>query len=152
MFMEVAMSDLQQLLTYQNVTKGELISYILNVCDSIEIMATNFLYHGDLHIGNIFLVKRNTTIKAVVGDFGESEFITSHLQDMKLFISSLSSGIIFALNTSLLENKLSVLMKHISRQIVITQNEYEIDLQKEKIRHLVSRDMDIIKDIVQGIF
>lgn len=161
MFMEVAMSDLRQLITYQNVIKSELISYILDVCNSIEIMATNFLYHGDLHIGNVFLVTRNYQIKAVVGDFGESNFIispTSHLTDMSKFISSLSTEIKnSSLNNLLSENKLLILMKHINKQSILTENEYDLfiekdDLQKEKIQSLVIRDMDIIKDLVQGIF
>ncbi len=163
MFMEVAMSDLKQMITFQNVTKEELISYILNVCDSIEIMASNFLYHGDLHIGNVFIVKRDSNIKAVVGDFGESIFTnspTSHLSDLATFISSLSIEIKNALNNLLSENKLLTLMKHINKQTSLTEREYDLfieenedsELQKDKIQQLVQRDMGIIKDLIQGIF
>lgn len=129
MFMEVAMSDLRQLIKYQNVTKSELISYILNVCDSVEIMATNFLYHGDLHLGNVFLVKRDNHIKAVVGDFGESQYIvspTSHLSDMSTFVSQLSIELkISALSNVLSKNKLSTLSKHIHKQASVTEKEFE---------------------------
>jgi serine/threonine protein kinase len=164
MFMEVAMSDLRQLIKYQNVTKSELISYILQICDSIEIMATNFIYHGDLHLGNVFLVKRDGSIKAVIGDFGESQYIvspTSHLSDMSTFISQLSIELkISALSNVLSKNKLSILNKHIYKQSSVTEKEFEsflernddVTLQEEKIQSLVHRDMDVIKDLVQGIF
>jgi len=164
MFMEVAMSDLRQLIKYQNVTKAELISYILDVCDSVEIMASNFLYHGDLHIGNVFLVKRANEIKAVVGDFGESKYVTSstsHLSDIGNFITSLSTEIkTTALNGLLANNKLATLTKHINLQTAKTEAEYDRFLetkpseieQDEFIIHLVKRDMDVIKDLVQGIF
>ena len=173
MFMEVAMSDLRQLIKYQNVTKAELVSYILNVCDSVEIMASNFLFHGDLHIGNVFLVERDNinsrnantqAIKAVVGDFGESSFVTSatsHLSDIGNFITSLSTEIkTMALNGLLANNKLVIVTKHINLQTAKTEAEYDRFLetnpsdieQDEFIIHLVKRDMDVIKDLVQGIF
>ena len=166
MFMEVAMSDLRQLIKYQNVTKSELITYILQVCESVEIMATNFLYHGDLHLGNVFLVKRESGIKAVIGDFGESRFVvspTSHLSDIGNFISQLSIELkTSALSSSVLsKNKLALLTRHINKQTAVTEREFDLfleknledqDLQEEKIQSLVKRDMDVIKDLVQGIF
>ena len=166
MFMEVAMSDLHQLIKYSNVTKSELVTYILQVCDSVEIMATNFIYHGDLHLGNVFLVKRETGIRAAVGDFGESRFVlspTSHLSDIGYFISQLSIKLrTSALSSDVLsKNKLSVLTKHINKQSALTEKEFDDflendapdeTLQEEKIQSLVKRDMDVIKDLVQGIF
>jgi hypothetical protein len=168
MFMEVAISDLRQLIKYQNVTKAKLVSYILDVCNSIEIMATNFLYHGDLHIGNVFIVVReidNKTIhKAVLGDFGETKYIvsvTSHLSDIRNFISSLSLEIkTTSLNTILSNNKLLTVLKHINVQTRKTEAEYDYflernedpDLENEKHISLVLRDMGVIKDLIQGIF
>ena len=166
MFMEVAMSDLRQLIKYQNVTKSELVMYVLNVCDSVEIMATNFIFHGDLHLGNVFLVKREGSIKAVIGDFGESRFIlsaTSHLSDIGNFISQLGIELkSSALSSDVLsKNKLALLTKHINKQTAVTEREFDlflekneddVTLQEEKIQSLVKRDMDVIKDLVQGIF
>ena len=167
MFMEVAMSDLRQLIKYSNVTKSELVSYVLNVCDSVEIMATNFIFHGDLHLGNVFLVKREGGIRAVIGDFGESQYVvspTSHLSDIGNFISQLSIELkSSALSSDVLsKNKLALLTKHINKQTAVTEREFDLfleknddpdrDLQEEKIQLLVKRDMDVIKDLVQGIF
>ena len=166
MFMEVAMSDLRQLIKYQNVTKSELVIYVLQVCESVEIMATNFLYHGDLHLGNVFLVKRESGIRAAIGDFGESQFIvspTSHLSDIGYFISQLAIELkVSALSSGVLsKNKLALLTKHINKQTAVTEREFDIflekneddsTLQEEKIQLLVKRDMDVIKDLVQGIF
>lgn len=166
MFMEVAMSDLRQLIKYQNVTKSELVMYVLQVCDSVEIMATNFIYHGDLHLGNVFLVKRESGIRAAIGDFGESQFIvspTSHLSDIGYFISQLAIELkVSALSSGVLsKNKLALLTKHINKQTAVTEREFDIflekneddsTLQEEKIQLLVKRDMDVIKDLVQGIF
>ena len=167
MFMEVAMSDLRQLIKYQNVTKSELIMYVLNVCDSVEIMATNFIFHGDLHLGNVFLVKREGGIRAVIGDFGESQYVvspTSHLSDIGNFISQLGIELkSSALSSDVLsKNKLALLTKHINKQTAVTEREFDLfleknddpdrDLQEEKIQSLVKRDMDVIKDLVQGIF
>ena len=166
MFMEVAMSDLRQLIKYSNVTKSELVSFVLNVCDSVEIMATNFIFHGDLHLGNVFLVKREGNIKAVVGDFGESQNVvspTSHLSDIGNFISQLGIELkSSALSSDVLsKNKLALLTKHINKQTAVTEREFDlfleknegdVTLQEEKIQLLVKRDMDVIKDLVQGIF
>ena len=166
MFMEVAMSDLRQLIKYQNVTKSELVMYVLNVCDSVEIMATNFIFHGDLHLGNVFLVKREGNIKAVIGDFGESQYVvspTSHLSDIGNFISQLGIELkSSALSSDVLsKNKLALLTKHINKQTAVTEREFDlfleknledVTLQEEKIQSLVKRDMDVIKDLVQGIF
>ena len=166
MFMEVAMSDLRQLIKYSNVTKSELVMYVLNVCDSVEIMATNFIFHGDLHLGNVFLVKREGGIRAVIGDFGESQYVvspTSHLSDIGNFISQLGIELkSSALSSDVLsKNKLALLTKHINKQTAVTEREFDLFLQKneddvtlqeEKIQLLVKRDVDIIKDLVQGIF
>ena len=166
MFMEVAMSDLRQLIKYQNVTKSELVSYVLNVCDSVEIMAINFIFHGDLHLGNVFLVKREGNIRAVIGDFGESQYVvspTSHLSDIGNFISQLGIELkSSALSSDVLsKNKLALLTKHINKQTAVTEREFDlfleknpedVTLQEEKIQLLVKRDMDVIKDLVQGIF
>lgn len=164
MFMEVAIADLKQMIKYQNLTRAKLLSYILDVCDSVEIMASNFLYHGDLHIGNVFIVDRDKKFKAVVGDFGESRYITSptsHLSDMRTFIASLQTEIkSTSLNSLLVSNNLSTILKHIDIQTGKTEREYDEFMEKNRdpeiedefIISLVSRDMGIIKDLLQGIW
>lgn len=95
MFMEFAITDLSQLLLSQYVTKRELLSFINEILDAIHIMADLHIYHGDLHIGNVFIVNRNNSLsshyvkRAVIGDFGESftgdereSSPTSHLTDI----------------------------------------------------------------------
>lgn len=92
MFMEVAIGDLAQVLHVSNVTKKELFGYILDVFESVRVMAIAQLFHADLHIRNVFIVYRNGKQKAVIGDFGESFFIsspTSHLSDASRFMASL---------------------------------------------------------------
>ena len=92
-FMETAIGDLEQVIKYSIVDENMLTSYILDVIDSVEIMSTEKVFHGDLHIRQIFIVLRNgNTRKAVIGDFGEHLRIdspTTHLSDLKIFFKSL---------------------------------------------------------------
>ena len=84
-FMETAIGDLEQVIKYSIVDENILTGYILDVIDSVEIMSTEKVFHGDLHIRQIFIVVRNgNTRKAVIGDFGEHLRIdspTTHLSD-----------------------------------------------------------------------
>ena len=93
-FMETAIGDLSQVLKYSTVDEKMLSKYILDVIQSVEIMSTEKIFHGDLHIRQIMIVLRNnvTFTKAVVGDFGEHLRIdspTMHLSDLKTFFKSL---------------------------------------------------------------
>jgi len=129
MFMEVATADLGQMIRNQRLTPIELIQYILNVCDSVEIMASNFLSHGDLHVGNIFIVQRNGILKAVVGDFGESSYTlspTTHLSDISNFIGSLVGVLRNSnLGTNFPKKEFENIVKLINRQIGNTSREYD---------------------------
>ena len=100
MFMELAIADLGQLLMNRNVSEKELLTIISQVFDSIYIMGKSQLFHGDLHIKNVFIVPRkeirkreeNKQIRAVIGDFGETigiDSITSHTSDIFKFATSL---------------------------------------------------------------
>lgn len=96
-FMETAIGDLSQVIKYSIVDEKMLTGYILDVIDAVEIMTMTKVFHGDLHIRQIFIVLRNITgcelsKKAVIGDFGEYlqiESPTMHLSDLKIFFKSL---------------------------------------------------------------
>jgi hypothetical protein len=96
-FMETAVGDLAQVIRYSIVDERILTGYILDVIDSVEIMSMEKVFHGDLHIRQIFIVLRNgnnceSVTKAVIGDFGEHLLIdspTMHLSDLKIFFKSL---------------------------------------------------------------
>ena len=92
-FMETAIGDLSQVIMYSVVDENMLTGYILDVIDSVEIMSTEKVFYGDLHIRQIFIVVRDLNIKkAVIGDFGEHLRIdspTMHLSDLKTFFKSL---------------------------------------------------------------
>lgn len=166
MFMEVAASDLRQLIRYQNVPLKDLIQYILNVCDSIEIMSSNFLYHGDLHDGNVFIVERDGIWKAVVGDFGESFYDlspTTHLSDVSKFMSSLIETLSSRnnLGTTWPKLKFKNVQTFINRQTSKTEKEYDLfienspdfsdELGEEKIKELVKNDMEDIRNMLIDI-
>lgn len=91
-FMEVAYGDIAQVLQYDHISDKLLIEYVLQVIDGVEIMAKQFIYHGDLHARQIFIVQRDGKNRAVIGDFGEHmqiESMTSHLSDISFFLNSL---------------------------------------------------------------
>ncbi len=75
--MEMAISDLKQKINFSYITEDESNDIVSNVLLSILKLAELGIYHGDLHLGNIFLVLRNNNIRAVIGDFGESSPTTS---------------------------------------------------------------------------
>ena len=96
-FMETGIGDLEQVIKYSIVDENMLTGYILDVIDSVEITSSEKVFHGDLHIRQIFIVMRNVNNcepirKAVIGDFGEHLRIdspTTHLSDLKIFFKSL---------------------------------------------------------------
>src|SRR5438552_2206950 len=95
--METAIGDLSQVIKYSIVNEKLLLGYILDIIESVKIMSMEQIFHGDLHIRQIFIVLRNVINcepiqKAVIGDFGEHLRIdspTMHLTDLKTFFKSL---------------------------------------------------------------
>jgi hypothetical protein len=76
--METAIGDLAQVIEYSIVNEKMFTNYILDVINSVEILSQEKIFHGDLHIKQIFIVMRNfdnqdnceSIQKAVIGDFG----------------------------------------------------------------------------------
>lgn len=110
--MELAISDLKQRLTLplptesdperdpngkvfeliKSFTVEDLNRMFSEVIESLIQLASLQVYHGDLHIGNIFFVNRNCQTRTVIGDFGESSISnspTSSSSDVFYFINSL---------------------------------------------------------------
>jgi hypothetical protein len=137
-FMETAIGDLSQVIKYSIVDENMLTSYILDIIDSVEIMSSVKIFHGDLHIRQIFIVLRNIihckpTRKAVIGDFGEHlqiESPTIHLSDFKAFFKSLLEVIDYVENSQKFSIKISNCLDFISRQsaqIELNDSFYDID-------------------------
>ena len=90
-FNELAIGDLLQILSVK-ISFDEINKYIVNVFDSVYILASLGIRHNDLHIKNIFIIKRENNTVAVLGDFGKSiepKFLVSNTDDIYKFFSSL---------------------------------------------------------------
>ena len=118
-FMETAIGDLEQVIKYNIVDENMLTSYIFDVINSVEIMSTEKIFHGDLHIRQIFIVLRNGNRKAVIGDFGEHlriESPTTHLSDLKIFFKSLLEIISYVENSDKFIYKIPTCLDFISHR------------------------------------
>jgi serine/threonine protein kinase len=116
-FMEIAIGDLEQVIKYDTVTEQMLRGFVLDVIDSVEIMASEKVFHGDLHIRQILIVTRNSSKKAVIADFGEHVLIdspTMHLSDLKTFFKSLLEVIHFQRSVSVIMNCLDFITRRIT--------------------------------------
>ena len=128
MFMELAISDLAQLITLRDVSETDLIHLIDQVMDSIYVLGKNQLFHGDLHIRNVFIVPRGNDIRAVIGDFGETigiDSITSHTSDIYKFASSLLEFLDNFDKYYIVKSKLKDIMKYVNRLSVQLENDYD---------------------------
>ena len=141
MFLELAIGDLKQLLRYSDkVSEAELLTIISQVFDSIYILGKSTLFHGDLHIGNVFIVPRNisernigakatgNTIRAVIGDFGETIAmlsITSHTSDIYKFCTSLSSQLVTDKKFPNTYRKLKNIVKYTNTITSDMENDFE---------------------------
>ena len=91
--MEMAISDIRQKIKYSDITLEDLTNTVTDVLQSLLRLAHLRIYHGDLHIGNVFLVFRNCQIRTVIGDFGESSITdspTASSSDLFQFINRLT--------------------------------------------------------------
>ena len=145
-FMETAIGDLSQVIMYSIVDQNMLTNYILDVIDSVEIMSIEKVFHGDLHIRQIFIVLRNVNIKkAVIGDFGEHLRIdspTMHLSDLKIFFKSLLEIIQYVESSDKFISKITKCLDFISRQSsYIELNDLSYDILS------LQRDISEIKSL-----
>lgn len=127
-FMELAIADLAQLLTLTKVTEDELRTIISQVFDSIYIMGKLQLFHGDLHIRNIFIVPRENTIRAVIGDFGETigiDSITSHTSDIYRFATSLLEFLKTNKSYTTIKVKIENIVKYVNRLTIKLEEDYD---------------------------
>ena len=131
MFMEMAIGDLSQLLKLTHVSEIDLISHINDVLNSLEIMGLLQFYHGDLHLGNIFLVVREGSQKMVIGDFGETQMpkdeplITGYLTDFSKLLGSLLSVLNPQDYSYSFINNLRLVLKGCNKLIAVTENRYD---------------------------
>lgn len=170
-FLELAIGDLAQYLLYnKNITEKKCLNFVLEVLDSIYILGKNQIYHGDLHIRNIFITRRysteNKNIVAVIGDFGESkgiDSITAHTSDIYKFSTSLLEflNLYPQFNKwNKLKKKLYEVISYINKRSILVEQNYEKEydtiqeINYEKYENLEELDKyfekvvaDTIKDI-----
>jgi serine/threonine protein kinase len=92
LIMELAMSDVLQRIKYFLELPKDIYRTVSEVLQSLLRLARLGIYHGDLHLGNVFLVLRNGQLRTVIGDFGESNFTdspTSSSSDLFQFLNAL---------------------------------------------------------------
>jgi tRNA A-37 threonylcarbamoyl transferase component Bud32 len=88
----IAMADVNQRMKYSIELPNDVYLTVTEVLQSLLRLARLSIYHGDLHLGNIFLVMRNGQLRTVIGDFGESSFTdspTASSSDLFQFINAL---------------------------------------------------------------
>jgi serine/threonine protein kinase len=131
MLMELAIADLGQYLLYgPDVPEKELYRYVFQVLDSVYFLGKSQLFHGDLHINNVFIVIRKNDKKAVIGDFGETiglDSITSHTSDLYRFFTSLSEflSVKFPRKYFSLRQKIKSVVKYLNRRTGQIENDYD---------------------------
>lgn len=155
MFLELAISDLAQLLTLRDVSEQDLITLIDQVLDSIYVLGKNQLFHGDLHIRNIFIAPRGNDIRAVIGDFGETigiDSITSHTSDIYKFASSLLEFINKFPKYYIVKSKLKDIMKYVNRLTVQLENDYDDwnDIHRDEEGNVNYKELDAYFESVVG--
>lgn len=128
--MELAVADLGQFLLQRQVSETELLNYILQVIDSVYYLGKFQLFHGDLHIHNVFIVSRDNQLRAVIGDFGETigiDSITSHTSDLYRFLTSLLEFLSshFPNRYFQLTNKIKKAVKYLNRRTAELEQDYD---------------------------
>jgi serine/threonine protein kinase len=92
LIMEMAMADIQQRMKYSIELPQDIYRTVSEVLQSLLRLAHLRIYHGDLHLGNVFLVMRNQQLRTVIGDFGESSIAdspTASSSDLFQFVNAL---------------------------------------------------------------
>ena len=95
LFMELAFGDLRQILR-AGITPEMLYNYVIDIFHSIGLLAESQILHNDLHLGNVFIVRRRDHSQAVIGDFGKTrptEWVTSSLTDVGRFLICLKDAV-----------------------------------------------------------
>lgn len=146
-FMETAIGDLSQVIKFSIVDQKTLIGYILDVIEAVEIMSMAKVFHGDLHVRQIFIVLRNITDcnpikKAVIGDFGEHlqiESPTMHLSDLKIFFKSLLEIIDGVENSKKLKFQISNCLQFISQEITKIESNDDLFYDIRSIERNISQ-------------
>lgn len=108
LIMEMGMCDIKQRMKYSINLPNDIYRTVSEVLQSLLRLARLGIYHGDLHLGNVFLVKRNGELCTVIGDFGESlitDSPTASSSDLFQFINAMrekvyrSEQVMYVLNT-----------------------------------------------------
>ena len=126
--MEMAISDVKQRLLYSTITMQDLDNTVNEVLQSLLRLARYRIYHGDLHLGNVFYVCRNNYFRAVIGDFGESKLSdspTTSSSDLFQFINALRQQI----NDPFFLEKLNIFFKNIGKISVCLEDKFDHYLQ-----------------------
>ena len=151
MFMELAIGDLAQYIQMHNVSEKQLIQFIIEVYNSIYMLDSHQIYHGDLHLRNAFIVKRDGENHAVIGDFGETkatDSITAHTSDIVNFSSSLLIFLKSLRNPKYgrIEKKLAEIIKTVNRMTPVIEESYDGD--EEKFDRIVKSTIEKIIPIL----
>lgn|SRR3990167_2385284 len=151
--MELAVGDIGQVVKYTSVSCREVDMFVYNVMESVELLAESFVYHGDLHHQNVFIVSRGGEYRAVIGDFGKSYFSVSatiHLNDLVRFLEDFSRRGLSSKYSNIIVklNKLVTMLYPRMRQ----NEDHLSDLEskgtvntKPFIKNLIANDMKEIK-------
>ena len=151
MFMDLAIGDLAQYINGANVSETELVEFVSQIYEAIYHLAIHQIYHGDLHLKNAFIVKDikgKGSLRAVIGDFGESEAtdsITAHTSDLVKFSSSLAEFLKNKRKYSRLERKLLEVVKVINRMTPAME-----EIQTDNFEPIVRRTVDVAKKIISS--
>lgn len=149
MFMNLAVGDLAQYIIQGNVSESDLEKFVSQIYEAIYHLAIHQIYHGDLHLKNAFIVKDiSGNLRAVIGDFGESEAtdsITAHTSDIVKFSSSLAVFLKGKRKYSRLERKLLELVKVINRMTPAIE-----DTQTDNFEPIVRKTIDVAKKIISS--
>lgn len=149
MGMELAISDLQTMLRKGSTSIVELVGHIGNVIEAVGFMSRNLIYHGDLHLNNIFIVFRDGRERAVVGDFGVSvvsESPTILTSDLLRFFKGILKICVELKEFNSLVDKIERLIFDVTRIDRITAFNYD---KYESEEHSKEENVEYIKQIIE---
>jgi hypothetical protein len=154
MFMDLAIGDLAQYISGANVSQSELEKFVSEIYEAIYHLGIHQIYHGDLHLKNAFIVKDvnikgEGNLRAVIGDFGESEAtdsITAHTSDIVKFSSSLAVFLKGKRKYPSLERKLLEVVKVINRMTPAMEDRF--NPETDNFEPIVRKTVDVAKKII----